>query len=80
MPAANSWTGQTEEGLLEFSGLGERRGKKQNYHEKGIGTNSLVIIQVSGSSGHFPDGLWCSRNEIEISKDINSGILEGSVC
>lgn len=40
-----------------------------------------VRIRESGYTGHFPDRVCSSRDEIESFKDINSGILEGSsVC
>jgi hypothetical protein len=52
----------------------EREGRKKRG---GVGRTSLVRI---GSSGSFSDWVWSSRNEIKIFKNVNSGMLEGSVC
>lgn len=39
-----------------------------------------VRIWGNGPRGHSPNYVWGNRGEIQILKDVNPGILEGSMC
>lgn len=73
--------GRTDRGkVFRIPGLGKERRKRQNQDVRGIVQASHVRIQVSGTSGHIPSWVCSSRDEIQILKNVNSGIPEWNVC
>lgn len=87
MLAANSWTGQTEEELLGYLGLGQR-GKREISHAKrrrgempclrGVGQNAWLPCRSRGISDQgscYPDLVQGSKDGIQDLVSNNLGIL-----